>query len=227
MKNRKIGIIVSICLLIIFCIFIDYDYAKRKGQKPFFTIKVRNNVKNQYNEYLGFFYRTYECYAEENNFIFSGLKVKKISCPIAIKFNKDGYFKNANNIMISKDQYEVIRNLYSNYINEFKTNEELENAYFLAYEYQSKSYVVENGSAFISDDVTYSKVHFNVYKDGKWQIDESKDYCIGLGQKNKINIYNYENGRCTTMVDLTPTEKFCKLLKKDKSGLKDIIDGCK
>ena len=181
MKNRKIGIIVSICLIIIFCIFIDYDYAKRKGQKPFFTIKVRNNVKNQYNEYLGFFYRTYECYAEENNFIFSGLKVKKISCPIAITFNKDGYFKNSNNIMISKDQYEVIKNLYSNYINEFKTNEELENAYFLAYEYQSKSYVVEKGSAFISDDVTYSKVHFNVYKDGKWQIDKSKDYCIGLG----------------------------------------------
>ena len=67
MKN-KVGIIVSIVLVFLFVVFIDYDYSKRNNKVPKLVIKTENN-------FLGLFYKGKKC---DNYVTFAGYKVKNI-----------------------------------------------------------------------------------------------------------------------------------------------------
>lgn len=223
MKN-KIGIIISIILIIAFIIFIDYDYAKKKGKKPIFTIKIENNKKEQENIYIGMFYKTFECYAEEKNFIFSNLGVKKVNCPKSYKL-KNGYFTNSIGTKIKEEQFHQINQLYSSIINEM-TEKEVEEAYYIANEYNSRFFKIKDGSAFIYNDKTYSLGNFQTFTKDGFKINEDKDYCVELGNENKLVLYEYENQECKRKVDMTPTEKYCKLLKNKKYYNEILNEGC-
>ena len=55
----------------------------------------------------------------------------------------------------------MIFNLFSDEIDNFKNDKEVNNAYFLSKEYNEKTFKVINGSAFINNDKTYSLVKYD------------------------------------------------------------------
>ena len=206
MKN-KMGIIVSLILIILFAIYIDYDYAKRKKQLPKLVIKNKS-------KYVGFLYKVFKC---DDYISFANYSVKKVKCNNKIK---DVYI-NKQGVKIEKEKYKMIFNLFSDEIDNFKNDKEVKNAYFLSKKYNEKTFKVIDGSAFINNDKTYSLVNFYKWDKEKWIIDD-KEYCMTL-ENNKFKIYNYKNNKCEDEINIEPTKKFCNIVKENKNLQKDFL----
>ena len=196
MKN-KVGIIVSIFLVFLFVVFIDYDYSKRNNKVPKLVIKTENH-------FLGLFYKGKNC---DNYVTFAGYKVKNIICNKEIK---DSY-TNKNNIVIDKEKYNMIKSLFSDKIDEFKTEEDVLNSYYVAKEYNEKAFKVIDGSAFNYKDTTYSLAYLYKWHNEKWVIAETTKYCMTVVDNN-ARLYEYKDKKCKKEIDLSKSEKFCEII---------------
>lgn len=206
MKN-KVGIIASLILVILFAIYIDYDYAKRMNKLPKLVIKNNNN-------YVGLFYKVFKC---DDYYSFSGFSVKKIKCENKI----NNYYINKKGVKINKEKYKMINSLFSNELDKFNSADEVDNAYLITKEYNEKTFKVIDGSAFLYNNITYSLVNFYKWDEEKWVIDDHK-YCMTV-KNNEFKIYNYKNNKCKDEIDIKPSKKFCNILKENELLQKDFL----
>lgn len=208
MKN-KVGIIVSVLLVFLFFVYIDYDYAKKNNKVPRFVIKSENN-------FIGLFYKGKTC---EDYITFAGFKVKNIICNKKIK---DTY-TNENNVVIDREKYNMIKSLFSDKLDEFKTKEDVLNSYYVAKEYNEKSFKVIDGSAFLYNDTTYSLAYMYKWEEEKWVVDESRKYCMTV-INNNAKLYEYKDNKCQKEIDLSKSQKFCEIINSSDlySNLKEI-----
>lgn len=114
--KRKLIITLTCFVSIFIIVFVDYSIAKYKKNKPLFSIKEIDTDK-QMETYSGLFYKIYTCTADngiyETKSIFS--KVNYNFCPKEYKIEfKYGYYTNNMNTKISKENYEQLKQFYSN-----------------------------------------------------------------------------------------------------------------
>lgn len=205
--NNKIGIIISILIIILFAIYIDYDYAKRNNQLPKFVVENNDN-------YVGFLYKVFKC---NNYFSFANYSVKKVKCENKV----EDYYTNKIGLRIDREQYKMINNLFSEEIDKFKNKEEIDNAYLISKEYNEKTFKIIDGSSFIDNNKTYSLVNFYKWEREKWVLDNKK-YCMTL-EKKEFKIYDYKNNECKDEINIKPSYEFCTILKQNKILQKDFL----
>lgn len=205
--NNKIGIIISILIIILFAIYIDYDYAKRNNQLPKLVVESNDN-------YVGFLYKVFKC---NNYFSFANYSVKKVKCENKV----EDYYTNKIGLRIDREQYKMINKLFSEEIDKFKNKEEIDNAYLISKEYNEKTFKIIDGSSFIDNNKTYSLVNFYKWEKEKWVLDNKK-YCMTL-EKKEFKIYDYKNNECKDEINIKPSYEFCTILKQNKILQKDFL----
>lgn len=206
MKN-KLGIFISVISIILFAIYIDYDYAKRTNKLPKLVFKNDGN-------YIGLFYKVFKC---DDVLSFSNYSVKKVKCEKEIS----NYYVNNNGVKIDKERYNMIKDLFSTDLEKFTSDDDVDDAYYVTKEYNEKTFKVIDGSAFLDNDITYSLVNFYKWSNEKWVINEKK-YCMTV-KDSKFKIYEYKNGKCNDEIDVEPSKKFCDIINNNKILQKDFL----
>ena len=230
-KNiRKIGTIIflifSFIVILLSICLIDYSNSSLKTIPPKFAIKVNDKTK-QITKYYGLFYKAWSC--DANGIINYSLYTSDIPhCELRIVYDENGIYTNPNNLKITKSQIDSLYRYYSESINYWKTQEELDNALFISNEFSSKLWVKkEEPIKTISGDEVYVAI-FSKLTDNGWisqYSDESYYKCMKIVDEENILFSEYNSGNCETKwTKLVMSEKFCKIIKSDNSLIKTVVE---
>ena len=191
---------------------IGFYYAKDNGRVPILSIK-KENVAKQYTKYSTLLYDVYKCYSGKH---YATGKRKEPVCDRIIKY-KDGYYTNYNGLKISKKDYQTIYDVSHKFdeIENFTTSKEVENAVFVATEYEknlSKIFRTEKVRKEIVNIRVFKDLIETEYGDYSWgyMTDDSSYYkCESNGLYK-----DYINGDCVgEWKELAYSEEWCTLAK--------------
>lgn len=227
MKKKIFKIIYCvICSIIILIssIVIDFSVSKITGNEPLLAIK-KHNKKEQYYEYYGVFYKMWICTAEENNYKVGSYKDEAIVCPKLIKFNKDGSYTNFNNLKITKEEYELIKNYYNyDLINSWTKRNEIEEAVFLSKEVDEKKFITKEGYYVEYNGKNYMIAIFNEFiKIGsEYYWKKATDnleyhYCVKYNDDKTKYLFSKFNGNTCdgNFKELEFSSKWCETIRED------------
>ena len=223
-KVVRIFIFIFIILLVFSAIvYIDYFCVKNKNIAP--KIALKSEINSETTEYKAIFYKVWYCNSNKKYMIGSYDDDSSI-CPIKYIYYENGYYSNPQDIKISKRDIEVMTdNGYytSEMIDGFKTDEEVENAVYVAYNYGKTLYknVTDNNNTKLKSTDGYNLVVFPEFKSDNnekysWVYnfdDESKYYCVKT-ESGKTFYSSYLDKKCIAFVQLTLDSKWCNLYKK-------------
>ncbi len=238
-KNvRKTGFIffTVFCFIVIILsiTLIDYSNASLKNTEPKFAIKSIDKSKNVTN-YYGVFYKAWKCNDTDDILIFVTYNTESPTCSYTVTYDTEGYYTNPYGIKISKEQMASIYNYYKDYLNEWKKESDLADAYTLSNEFNKIWWVKKEDTIKLEDGTEAGVAIFNKLINNNdeysWEIqylDESYYKCVRNSETNVYEFSDYDNGFCTgEWKKLSLNENVCELVKNDKSFIKDIVNNGK
>ncbi len=243
-KDRHRRLIIS--LFAVFCFFsvlfstfiIDFSISNKRKEIPYFTITKREKYK-QLTAYYGMFYKAWKCDNGDTSINFGRLRDKMDNCLIDVNYDDEGFFTNPNKVKMTESQINIIKTYYfDKYIN-FKSKEELENAYKLSKAINKVLWINANKNEIINNDEAVILAIFGKeeIKDGiesfSLQYDDTRYHkCLkNVGGEYLISNYIYSSNLCeNTWENLKLSKDICELAKESTTFIKNlapIIDYCK
>ena len=228
MKKGTVIFLYILFSIILFAsaLVIDYSVSKIYGRRPVFAIKHVND-KEQYTVYNGLFYKMWICNNEINNFRMGKEDKDAPVCHKIIILDENNEFINSNNIKITQKEYTILNPYYTyDLINEFATEEEVNNALLIAKEIHEKDFTTKEGYTVIHNK---QKLNIAIFKEFvetqngifEWRRaldNEEYHYCFKYNSDQTEYLFSkYNNGTCEEdFKELVYPENWCQLLKENK-----------
>ena len=219
---KKVLVIFFLTIIIVASlVYVDYFNAKTNNTYPKLSLKSENDDSIKYNAVL---YRVWYCKANKR-YMISTYSEGEV-CPKNYEY-KNGIYTNTNGVEISKRDLQLLTHdgVYtSEMIENFKKEEEVKDALYVAENYLKNNYKV------INETDTNRIIVFPEFKevDGNfsWEYDETTNYyCLSSDSKSYAK---FDNNECGEFIEFKMDKKWCELYSNSTLVYEDNIEGlCK